>query len=124
MKTVLKDLACEKKELSILFTDDAYIAELNDRYLGRHGPTNVLAFPMSGDTVGDVESRMLGDVVVSVDTAIRESGENEEPLERTICRLLIHGILHLLDYNHERSPEDELLMEDVENRLLSLIGEE
>jgi len=118
-------LACNNEELSILFTDDAHIAELNSLYLGRDGPTNVLAFPMSGDPLsGDVDSGMLGDVVVSVDTAVNESKELGEPLEEIVYRLLIHGILHLLNYDHERSPEDAHIMQKEETRLLALIREE
>ena len=116
-------MACDDKELSILFTDDAHIADLNSRYLGREGPTNVLAFPMSRGSTRDVESGMLGDVVISVDTAVRESEEYKEPLDETIHRLLIHGILHLLDYDHERSSEDQRIMKEEEHRLLSLIRE-
>lgn len=121
---VLKDLACDDGELSILFTDDRHIAELNRRYLGRKGPTNVLAFPMSGEPPPDIESGILGDIAVSVDTAIRESKNFGEPLDETIYRLLIHGLLHLLNYDHERSPEDARLMEDEQSRLLALIREE
>ena len=66
-------MACHDGELSILFTGDKDIAELNRNYVGVKGPTNVLAFPMSGGPPPNVESGMLGDVVVSVDTAIRES---------------------------------------------------
>ena len=117
-------MACDEKELSILFTDDEHIADLNNRYLGRDGPTNVLAFPMSDEPSSDFGTRMLGDVVISVDTATRESEESGEVLEETIGRLLIHGILHLLNYDHERSYEDEIAMEKEEKRLLSLIREE
>jgi probable rRNA maturation factor len=124
MKRVLKDLACHKNELSILFTDDTHIEEMNRRYLGREGPTNVMAFPMSDVSISDVETGMLGDVVISVDTAIRESERDKEPLDITIYRLLIHGILHLLDFDHERSPEDEKEMMKQERRLLSMIREE
>jgi len=117
-------LACDKDELSVLFTDDAMIADLNGRYLGRQGPTNVLAFPMSGDPdVGPV-SGMLGDVAISVDSAIRESEESGDTLEETVCRLLIHGILHLMNYDHEGSVEEERIMMKEEERLLSLIREE
>ena len=63
-------------------------------------------------------------MVISVDTAIRESERYREPLPVTIYRLLIHGILHLLNYDHERSPEDEKEMAKQERRLLSVIGEE
>jgi len=58
-------LACPEKELSILFTDDKRIADLNNRYLGRKGPTNVLAFPMKEEgPTSEFESPMLGDVVI------------------------------------------------------------
>ena len=115
---------CHDGELSILFTDDGHIAELNRHYLDREGPTNVLAFPMPGGPQPDVESGMMGDVVVSVDRAIHESREVGEPLEETIYRLLIHGLLHLLGYDHERSPEDARRMGNEQKRLLNLIREE
>ena len=117
-------MACVDGELSILFTDDSHIAQLNRHYLGRKGPTNVLAFPMTGDPPPHVESGILGDIVVSVDTAIHESKNLGEPLDETIDRLLIHGLLHLLDYDHERSPEDETTMQREEKRLLGLIRKE
>jgi len=123
LKKVLKDLDCHKKELSILFTDNERIARLNDRYLGRKGPTNVLAFPMSGGPGPEVESDMLGDVVISVDTAISESMELDEPLEYTMDRLLIHGILHLLGYDHEKSEAEAGRMEKEEKRLMALVME-
>ena len=140
MRKVLRDLACDDGELSILFTDDRHIAELNRDYLGRNGPTNVLAFPMSGPPATAngrqpqarppggiqpmVESGMLGDVVVSVDRAIDESKKLYEPLDETIYRLLIHGILHLLNFDHEGSSEEARRMEQEQARLLSLIREE
>jgi probable rRNA maturation factor len=121
MKMVLEDLAFDDAELSILITDDKHISQLNSQYLGRDGPTNVLAFPMTSGPPPDIESPMLGDVVVSADTAIRESDEMREPLAETICRLLIHGFLHLLHYDHEGSPEEAKRMEKEEIRLLALI---
>jgi probable rRNA maturation factor len=117
-------LGCNKNELSILFTDDAHISELNRFYLGREGPTNVMAFPMSDDPDSGVRSGMLGDVVISVDTALREARATNESPEEVIYRLLIHGILHLMDYDHERSPRDERIMTREEKRLISLIREE
>jgi len=114
-------LGCHDKELSILFIDDGDITKLNEQYLNRKGPTNVLSFPMAGEIVPGVASTMLGDVVVSVDTAIRESKEMCEPLSHTIDRLLIHGVLHLLNYDHEKSMLDAELMEKEEKRLMALI---
>jgi rRNA maturation RNase YbeY len=114
-------LDCDEAELSILFTDDKEISSLNKRYLEKNGPTNVLAFPISGGPPPEPETGMLGDVVISVDRAISESKTEGEPLEETIFRLLIHGILHLLHYDHEQSHEDSDLMEEKQRRLLSLI---
>jgi len=114
-------LACPERELSILFTDDKRIAELNNRYLGRKGPTNVLAFPMEEGATSGFESPMLGDVVISVGAALRESEAFGEDLEHTIDRLLIHGLLHLLGYDHEKAGSEAEHMENEEKRLLSLI---
>jgi len=116
-------LGCKDCELSVLLTGDRHIAELNQRYLKRKGPTNVLAFPMSGGPPPLVETNLLGDVVVSVERAVDESNESGESLEETLFRLLIHGILHLLGYDHEKSPEDATLMFKEEERLLALIKE-
>lgn len=124
MKKVLSGLDCHDKELSVLFTDDSHMARLNEEYLGRKGPTNVLAFSMSGGPAPDIETGILGDVVISVDTAVRESEQTGETLEETVERLLIHGILHLFNYDHERSPRESDIMEKQQARLLALIREE
>jgi probable rRNA maturation factor len=107
-------------ELSVLITDDATISELNRRYLGRKGPTNVLAFPMN-EGIPSGDASLLGDVVVSVDTATKESNQSGEPLERTLFRLLTHGVLHLLGYDHEHSRAKARRMEKEQERLLALI---
>ena len=123
---VLKDLGCHDKELSVLFTDDSRMAQLNSRYLGRKGPTNVLAFPMADPDAQTkqtpaVESVMLGDVVISVDTALNEADEFGETIEHTIDRLLIHGVLHLMGHDHEKAEAEALLMEKEEKRLMGLV---
>ena len=100
------------------------MAKLNAQYLGREGATNVIAFPMSGGPQPEVQSEMLGDVVISVDTARDESRLQGEPMEETIYRLLIHGILHLLDYDHERSSMESRRMEKEQTRLLGLVKED
>ncbi len=116
-------MACHNKELSVLFTDDKQIAELNNRFLQRKGPTNVLAFPMAGGPAPRLESVMLGDVAISIDTALRESEELGETLEYTIDRLLIHGVLHLLGYDHEKSSEQAERMALEEERLMAVMRE-
>lgn len=108
-------------ELSILLTDDTLISELNRRYLRKNGPTNVLAFPMREESLSD-EATLLGDVVISLDAAARESQQSGESLERTVTRLLIHGILHLLGHDHEQSRAEARSMNREEKRLLELIS--
>jgi rRNA maturation RNase YbeY len=124
MKKVLSVLGCLDGEVSILLTDDRHMAQLNKDYLGKDGPTNVLAFPMSGEPGPRLHSGMLGDVAVSVDSVISESQQLGEPLEQRLYALLIHGILHLLDYDHEGSREQAKVMEKEEERLLAMMREE
>lgn len=105
-------------ELSLLITDDPGIATLNEGYLGRLGPTNVLAFAMGEGEFAELAPGLLGDVVVSVDTAWREAQENElEPAEHFV-RLIIHGILHLLGHDHLRDEDQALAMEALTEKLL------
>ena len=110
-------------ELSILFTGDRRMAALNRKYLGKDRPTNVLAFPMENGTPAVMTARMLGDIVVSVDTASAQARENGKSVEETIYRLLIHGLLHLLGYDHERSTADADQMETEQARLLTMMIE-
>lgn len=121
LKKALDDLGCLEGELSILLTDDEHIAQLNRRYLGKKGPTNVLAFPMSEAPQAIEPAGMLGDIVVSIDTALRESELCGETSSETLFRLLIHGLLHLLGYDHERSEEEADRMQKEQDRLLALI---
>jgi len=121
MTKASSDLGCPEGELSILLTDDAFIAELNDRYMGKDGPTNVLAFPMSENPRAGPDDGVLGDIVVSLDTARREADAGEEPLPQAVFRLLIHGLLHLLGYDHETSEEEALRMEEAQERLLARV---
>jgi rRNA maturation RNase YbeY len=121
MQKVSNDLGCLEGELSILLTDDAFITDLNRRYRGKEGPTNVLAFPMSEKPLAGSEAGVLGDIVVSLDTARREADASKEPLPQTVFRLLIHGLLHLLGYDHETSEEEALRMEKAQERLLARV---
>jgi len=98
--------------LSILLVDDEEIKRLNSQYLGRKRPTNVIAFPMDGPN-----EHLLGDIVISTETAQREAEKLNLPFEEHLARLLIHGILHLLGYEDQtksqyrkmRQKEEELL---------------
>jgi probable rRNA maturation factor len=119
LKRILKDLGCHDAELSILITDDKHITELNDRFLKRKGPTNVLAFPIREDDPNVPETSMLGDIIISLDAAMRDAIKAGESLSKMIDRLIIHGLLHILGYNHESSAE-AWRMEEETQRLLNV----
>ena len=123
MEKVLKDLGCNNRELSILITGDEQIHELNRDYRGKDKPTNVLSFPMDSGVDG-IETDMLGDIVISVDTAEREASEMGITYHERIYELLVHGLLHLLGYDHEISDKEEKRMQKEEKRILSLLMED
>ncbi len=116
-------MGCDDRELSVLLTDDPRIAELNERYLARKGPTNVISFPMDEGEPVPPGTGMLGDVVVSVETARAESCKTGETHERAVDRLLAHGILHLLGYDHERSAQEARRMRRGEKKVISWMEE-
>ena len=118
-RRVLEVLTITDSELSVLLTDDEEIRHLNRSFRGKDSPTDVLSFPMN-EMVGG--RRILGDVVISVDTAKRQAEEKGESLQLVLCRLLIHGILHLLGYDHEKSPEDEKVFMRMEELILDQLG--
>ena len=109
-------------EVSLLFADDAAVAELNETYRGRQGPTNVLSFPnmeQAGPPAG--QPRLLGDVVLARQTVRREAATQGKSLRAHTTHLLIHGLLHLLGYDHE-SDGDAAEMEALEIAILAEIG--
>lgn len=99
-------------ELSILLTDDAQIKELNAQYRGKDYATDVLSFPMD-------DTRMLGDIVISIDTAKRQAEDAEITLNREVAFLFIHGFLHLLGYDHELDEADAEDMYDLQESILA-----
>lgn len=122
---ILSGLACHDAFLSVLLVDDKQIREMNCRYLGRDRSTNVISFPMQEGEGAGLNPYLLGDVVISVDTAFRDAAEGCVPPMGEICFLLIHGILHLTGFNHEDVEEEEVLrMEARENELFALIQKE
>ena len=108
-------------ELSILVVDDSEIQTLNKDYLNRSGPTNVIAFPMKEGDFSDINPQLLGDVVISMETAGREALQSGISTEKRFMQLLVHGILHLFGFDHEKSEQDARKMENKNNELLKLI---
>ena len=112
---IFKILECTDQHISILFTDDEQIREINRCYLGRDKATNVISFSMREGEYGHINPQILGDVVISVETARRDAIRGKLTLEEEIDFLLIHGILHLLGYNHENTSRKEAeIMHDKE----------
>ncbi|MCP4690988.1 MAG: rRNA maturation RNase YbeY [Desulfobacterales bacterium] len=123
-QAALNALDCPEGELSILIMDDPGIAELNERYLHREGPTNVIAFAMREGDYTDITPELLGDVVISADTAAREAEAGGVAFEERLTWLLVHGVLHLFGYDHEQSPEMEREMEAKSEEVLGKIERE
>jgi len=98
---------------------------LNRDYLGKDKPTNVISFAMQEGEFGAINPEVLGDVVISADTAAREAQESDEPFLNRLYFLLLHGILHITGYDHERSGEAEAArMEAREREIFALLQEE
>lgn len=94
----------EDGEVCITFVDDEYISRLNESYRNISGPTDVLSFPMN-------EEGLIGDVVISLETATRQAEEYGHSLEEEVAFLAVHGVLHLLGYDHETPEEEEKMMQ-------------
>ncbi len=117
--------ACTRPtEVSVRFTDDATIATLNARWRGHDQATDVLAFPATEPGASPVPSTLpllLGDIVVAFETAAAEASRLERALDHHVCHLLVHGFLHLAHYDHD-TPEDALIMETLESKILATMG--
>jgi len=114
-------LGCDAHEISIVMTDDDQIRHLNKTYRKKDKPTNVLAFPMQEGRFADITPGLLGDVVISCETAQQEADKANIDLLERISQLLIHGILHLIGFDHETNPMDAQKMEDKSLKLLRII---
>lgn len=115
----------EETELSVSIVGDRSIRRINRDYLAKDRPTNVISFSLQeGDCTG-ISPHALGDVVISIDTAVREADEANMGRFERLCFLLLHGILHLCGYDHERSGEHEARkMEQKERELFRILKKE
>jgi probable rRNA maturation factor len=116
------DLGVRHAEISLVFTDDAFVQNLNKTYRDKDAPTNVLSFPAGGDMpLPGGQSEMLGDVVLGFETCAAEAGRDGKTLADHTRHLIAHGTLHLLGHDHE-TDEDAALMEALEMRILAALG--
>jgi probable rRNA maturation factor len=138
-EAILSAARAETAELSVLLVSDRRMRALNRRYRKKDRTTDVLAFPLTstlsrvpvapqvamghgrGKGKGQKPPRLLGDVVISMQTAKRQAEEFGHSLRAEIARLLVHGILHLLGYDHERSVRDAAVMARRERAILRAI---
>lgn len=114
-------MACYDSELSIVLVDDEQMSSLNQRYRNRRGSTNVLAFAMREGEFSDISPELLGDVIISLPTAQREADEAGISLDNMLSRLLIHGILHLVGFEHDGGEDAAREMEERSSELLAII---
>jgi len=103
---MLAALGLEEAELSVLLCDDATIHELNRDFRRKDRPTDVLAFAMREGEGGGVGLELLGDVVISLETARRQAREGGRAIAREVTVLLAHGLLHLLGFDHRTDAEE------------------
>ncbi len=117
-RKVLVFQKCAGAELGIVFVNDRRIRIYNRDYRGKDKPTDVLAFSMREGVGGDFHPRLIGDVMISLERSAEEAALYGRLKNEQLLILLIHGILHLLGYDHERSPEEARRMERRERFLM------
>jgi len=117
-QAILDALAYPDAELSVVLVSDPEIHALNRQYRGKDRPTNVLAFAMRDGEFGSLTPGLLGDVVISMDTLAREAADAGKPTLERFMELLIHGILHLVGFDHEASDTDAEKMEKTAGEIL------
>ena len=123
---LLRLLSLEHSDLSIVLMNDAEMSAFNSRYRNRKGPTNVLSFPARDDAEAlpfAIPGNELGDILISVETADREATLAGKSLNERLIELIVHGLLHLLGHDHERSEEEASAMWDQEQKLLDKLNQ-
>ena len=134
LERLLAEIGEDGTSVSLTFVRDPAMRELNREHRGKDAPTDVLSFPLYPPEAFDrrgktrpyerddvVPERMLGDIVISVDTARRQAEDYDAPLVREMQRLLIHAVLHLAGHDH-MEPDERARMEAEERRLADSIG--
>ena len=106
-------------EVSVKFTSDAEVRALNAAWRGKDKATNVLSFPMADAPEG---APMLGDIVLAEGVCAREAAAKNVPMETHATHLVVHGMLHLLGYDHETGDEEAEAMEAIERKALASLG--
>lgn len=113
-------------EVSVSFVSNKEIQHLNQIYRNKDVPTDVLSFPLGENGNYEINNEtgftMLGDIVISLDMAVKQAGMYGHSLEREVGFLTVHSMLHLLGYDHELTPLDERIMREKEEAILDKLG--
>ncbi len=118
---ILERIEHAESELSLSLVDDTTIAELNLSYRKMDRPTDVLSFSLLEGEESTFRGNLLGDVVISVETAARQAQEQGVSVDEELARLLIHGVLHLIGHDH-MEPEEAERMQAEERRLSQVLA--
>ncbi len=123
--TILRFCNTDSVSLSVILTDDGHIQSVNRDYRNRDYATDVISFAYqdSDFPAPDEELEELGDIYISLEKTEEQAAHYELTFKQELRRLLVHGILHLLGYDHEISPEEEKRMEEMEDRVLHHLRE-
>lgn len=120
---ILNELNLDKVEIGITLTDNKTIQELNKQWRNKDKPTDVLSFPID-EKPPAYRYRILGDIVISLPFAKKQAEEIGFTYKEEVLRLLTHGILHLLGYDHETSEEDAKIMFDLQDKIFEKVAKE
>lgn len=110
LASLLAEEGLEVGTVNCILTDDEDLARLNERFRAKIGPTDVLAFPYEFER----SDGAIGDIYVSIDRAREQAARASEPIGRELCRLFVHGALHLAGYDHETASTDRVMREKQE----------
>lgn len=117
----LAKLNIDNVEFNVIIVDNAYIHQLNRDYRHIDRETDVITFALEDDKTFNPEERVLGDIYISIDKAISQSEEYAHSLERELCFLAVHGLLHLLGYDHMTKEEEEVMFK-LQGEILDEMG--
>ena len=121
LKLGLKILDIKKCEFNIIIVNNAYIKEINKTYRGIDRETDVISFALEDDKTFNPEEHVLGDIYISIDKVYEQAKEYGHSRRRELCFLALHGMLHLLGYDHMKK-EDEEIMFGLQERILNEAG--
>ena len=120
---ICKHLEIKNTSITLIFTDNQYIQKINSEYRKKDNPTDVISFSYRYPPFPDIglEHEILGDIYLSLEMASQHARDYIVEFEDEVKRLLVHGVLHLIGYDHEQSKKDEQQMREKEDETLGVI---